>query len=540
MSNQPELSELDVAALDPAARALLEEFLGVQHEILRAAETGAISSYTPYPHQLRLHQAQETSRYLLGANKIGKSWFIAQEVRYFARGEHPYRKLNGPAKLIWCCCPTEELMMMYQFPEVKAALGPDMIQEIKMGAHPRIRCKNGCLILFKYYAQGARAFPTAGADLICFDEEPTWAIFEECWARRSTRELNFIGAITTVGGKTPFIKKIVEGDMPNCRYETASIWDNPAIPDSEKRTFALGLKNNPVAYQIRVEGKILDVGGTTRFDANSLHYMQKIDVREPKARFFFDFENERWVQSDTGPLWIWEMPEKGFEYVIGGDVAEGLNVSESETDPVWDNTSLMILNRTYERVDAEYTAGNQEPGQIGDYILPRLHRLYNRAWANIELNNHGYTVVSHARKQMASRLWSPIKDQADKSQKPLQQLGSLMTTKSRRYAIDTLAQAVYERGVQLLKAEPDGGIEVPSGHAVREMMQFIRKPNGRIEHEDGEKDDRVFALAHAVVCHRGLPPPRVNRPPTIREQLRKIAMTDPRGERRVNWFKKIA
>lgn len=533
-------AQLDRAALDPEARALIEEYLGIQKEILAAADRGALSIYTPYPHQLRLHQASESSRYLLGANKIGKSWFIAQEVRYFARGEHPYRRLNGPAKLIWCCCPTEELMLMYQFPEVKAALGTDFIQDIKMGAHPRILCKNGCLILFKYYAQGARAFPTAGVDLICFDEEPPWAVFEECWARRSTRELNFIGAITTIGGKTPFIKRIVDGEMPDCRYETASIFDNPAIPDSEKKRFADGLRKDPVAYRIRVLGEVLDVGGTTRFDANSLYLMDKVDVREPIARFRYDFDNLRWVQDETGPLWIWEMPEDEHEYVIGGDVAEGLNVSESETDPVWDNTSLQVMNRTYERIVAEYTVGNQEPGQIGEHILPSLHRLYGKAWANIELNNHGYTVVSEARKKMANRLWSPIKDHADKAQKPLQQLGSLMTSKSRKYAIDCLAQAIYERGQALKYPDKEGGLEVLSGHTLREMMQFVRKSNNRVEHADGEKDDRVFACAHAVVCHRGLPPPKIRRPPTIQEQLRKIAMSRPKNERRVQWFRKIA
>lgn len=523
------LAPFDVAALSPENRGLIEEFLATQAAILRAAETGSLSTYIPYPHQLRLHQAIQTSRFLLGANKIGKSYFLSQEVRYFALGEHPYRDLHGPAKLIWCCCPTEELMLMYQFPEVKAALGSENIRDIKMGAHPRIICKNGCIILFKYYAQGARAFPTAGVDLICFDEEPSWAIFEECWVRRSTRTLHIIGAITTVGGLTPLITKIVQGELPDCHYETASLDDNPAIPPEERERVKKGFRNNPVAYAIRVEGKILAVGGTTRFDANALYAMQREDVCDPIARFDFDFDSERWIQVDTGPFWIWELPEDGNEYCIGGDVAEGLNVSESDTDPIWDNTSLAVLHRTNKRFVAEFTSGGIEPGKIGDYILPRVASLYNRAWANIEINNHGYTVVSHARHRMPGRLWSPIRDEADPTRKPLQQLGSLMTGKSRRYAIDSIAQEIVDRS-----------IEIPSGHAVREMMQFIRKANGRIEHADGEHDDRVFAYAHAIVCHRGLPPPRVKRPPTIQEQLREIALQSKGQYRQTQYFRKIA
>ena len=527
-----DLADVDLTQYAPDERAIVEEFLAVQDAILRAAETGAISTYIPYPHQERLHESLCTSRFLLGANRIGKSKFLVNEVRWFAIGEHPYRKLDGPAKLIWCCCPTEELMLMYQFPEVKAALGGEggeYIERVLMGAHPRIILKNGCIILFKYYAQAQRAFPSAGVDLIAFDEEPPWAIYEECTARRSARILNMIGAITTIGGLTPFITKIVNNGIADCHYETARLDDNPAIPPEEREKFKYSLRDNPVAYAIRVEGKILAVGGTTRFDANALWAMQKEDVKDPLARFDFDYENERWVQTDTGPLWIWNWPDDEHEYCIGGDIAEGLNVSESDVDPVWDNTSLMVLNRITRRFDCEFTAGNVEPGKIGDYILPRISSLYNRAWANIEINNHGYTVVSHARKQMGGRLWSPIKDQATKDQKPMQALGTLMSTKSRKAAIDALAVEIVDRSVV-----------IPSGHAVREMMQFIRKANGRIEHADGEHDDRVFGCAHAVTCDRGLPPPRIHKKLTEKDRLRQIAFSKPKTQRRTQWFRKIA
>jgi len=524
-----DLAGFDPSTLDPETRAILEEYLGTQEAILEAAELGNLNVYTPYKHQLRLHQAMETLRFLLGANRIGKSWFLAQEIRYFALGEHPYRHLRGPARLIWACCPTEELMLMYQFPSVRKAIGEQNIKEVKLGAHPRIILKNGCIILFKYYAQGPKAFPSAGVDLIALDEEPNWAIFEECLARRSTRELNIIGAITTVGGLTPLIQKIVNNELPNCMYTTAKLDDNPAIPLEEREAMKQALKNNPVAYRIRVLGEILPVGGSTRFDANAMYEMQLKYVRDPIARFSFDMTHQRWVQGDTGPLWVWELAKPGHEYCIGGDVAEGLNVSESDVDPVWDNTSLFVFDRNDRKFVAEYTCGNQEPGDIGDLILPRLHSLYNRAYANIELNLHGYTVVTMARRHMSSRLWSPIEDETKRLQKPLQALGSLMTGKSRTHAIDVLARELSDRT-----------FEIYSGHAVREMMTFVKKANGRVEHQDGCHDDRVFALAHTLVCDNGLPPPKLRRPPTEREELRKWALARPRRERRVNWFRRIA
>lgn len=539
---------IDLASLTARDRAVLEEYLGTKEAILRLADSGVISDYAPYPHQLRLHEAPESTRFLLGANKMGKSWFLRQEGRWFGLREHPFREVGEP-QLIWACCPTEELSMMYQQPEFIQAIGWDNIAEYRRGAHPMLVLRNGCTVLFKYYAQGPKAFPTASVDLICFDEEPQWPIWQECWARRGTRPLNIVGAITTVGGMTPLITAITTpGQLPSCHYETASIWDNPAISDEEKERFAAGYKHDPVMYAIRVEGKIMPVGGTGRFDPNALMEIQRTDVRDPKVRLDFDFANKQWVQKDDGPLWIWELPEPGHEYVIGGDIAEGINIGQSDIDPIWDNTSLAILGRTYRSFCAEYTVGNVEPAAIGEEILPRLSDMFNGAWANIEINNHGYTVVSAARHKMPNRLWSPVKDRADTQQKPLRKLGTLMSDKSRRFAIDTLAQEIHERS-----------IEVPSGHAVQEMMQFVRKANNRVEHQEGSKDDRVFAYAHAVVCDRGLPQPRVKRAASVAEQMRLMGMArrnawnvstandlglsrgghPPPQQKRIQWFRKI-
>lgn len=531
----------DASALRPDQRAILEEYLGTQQELLRAIETGALSAYTPYPHQLRLHEAAENTRFLLGANKIGKTWFLNEEIRWYALGEHPYRNLPGPAKLIWACCPTEELMLMYQFPGVRAAIGEENIAEIKMGPHPRIILKNGCKILFKYYAQGARAFPSASVDLVALDEEPTLTIFHEIWARRGTGELNIIGAITTVGGMTPFIQRIVKGTtpkggalvrseiLPDCVYTTAHIDENPAIPESERKKFKEGYKNDPVMYRIRCLGEILDVGGECRFDKNALQWMQDNDAKDPIARLDFDFDDERWVQTDHGRLWVWKFPEKGHEYVIGGDTAEGLNVSESEADPVWDNTVLQIFDRNTREFVAEYTSGDIEPGKIGEYILPRLHRSYNRGKANIEINYHGYTVVTIARKQMGSYLWSPIEDRTERGPVPDSRMGTLVSSKNRSFAIDVLAEAIHDRDITIY-----------SGHTIQEMMQFVRKANRRVEHQDGAKDDRVFAAMHALVCDRDLPPPKLRRPQTEHETLRKLATEIPKQRRRVQWFRKVA
>lgn len=515
--------------LSPQDRALLEEFLGTQEALLKAASTGAITTYTPQNHQLPFHQSPCSNRWFVGANRTGKTWACYQEIRWFALGEHPYRDLP-PAKLIWVVCPTAELSTLYHQPGVIEAIGWDNIREYKRGAIPMLILKNGCQIVFKYYSQGPKAFPSAGVDLVFCDEEPPWPIFEEMWSRRSAgRTLNIIGANTMVLGFTWIYDYVIQKRLPDTDWFSASLDDNLFISEQERERMKAGLKNNKTMYAIRVEGKILPVGGMMRFDAGVLAKMFQKGIREPKARFDFDFEHERWVQNEEGRLSIYDMPIPGHEYVMGVDVAEGLNISYSDAEPVFDETSCQILNRTYRRFDADYTAGDIEPVDIGKYIVPRLHLLFNNCKVNIELNLHGHTVAGFARDHCRSALWSPTADRAAKGPRQVRRLGTLISSTSRRFMIDVFADAISNEDV-----------EIPSGPTLQQCMGFVKKANGRVEHQDGMKDDRVFACGHALVCDRDLPAPTVVRPETIRDQLRKIATATNQKERKLQWWRKVS
>lgn len=522
-----QLDDRALVGLDPKAKAVLEEWLAVKAAIVKAADMGAFNVYQPQPYQMPFHQSTATNRWFFGANRTGKTLVCYNEIRWFALGCHPYRKIN-PAKLIWVCCPTEELAKLYHFPAIKRILGDENIAKTTEGAHKTILLTNGCLIVFKYYAQGAKAFPSAGADLIFCDEEPPWPVFEEIWSRRSTGTLNIIGANTMVKGFTWMYEKVVQRQLPDTEWWTAKLDDNQFIPAEERERMKQGLLQNPTMFKIRVEGAIIPVGGGLRFNADALEWMLT-KVKEPMARYSYDIEHGRWVQNPEGQLCVWNPPEEGYQYAMGVDVSEGLNVSYTDDEPIWDNSSIQILNRHTRQFDAEWTAGATEPGHIGQHILPILSKMFNDAWANVELNLHGFTVVSHAKEIMEGRLWSPNTNEADWIQKPLRKYGTLLTGTNRRLMIDTLAQEVYERT-----------IKVPSGHLVHEMLNLVNKPNGKVEHREGYHDDRVFAAGHAIMMDRKLPPPRKTHKATERDKLRKWARDmESRGEK-VNYFKKIA
>jgi hypothetical protein len=335
-------------------------------------------------------------------------------------------------------------------------------------------------------------------------------------------KLDIIGGATMIQGLTWLYDKVVQMNLPSTAYVRARLDDNPFLLPEERQMLKDGVTG--IMRRIRVDGEILAVGGSMRFDADQLDRWMK---RKAEAKLVAYRAHGRWVGDDSGPLTLYELPIEGHEYVIGGDVAEGLNTNYTDVEPEWDQTSLQIMDRSTRIVIGDYTVGNEEPGYIGEEVLPALSDWFFRAKCNIELNNHGHTVVWAASKKIRNRLHSPPPDRTVRRKRMSSKRGFETTVKSRNYAIDMLASEIEQSGPRRPKA-PDGsylpvGIEILNPVTIRQCMTFIRKPNGRIEHQDGCKDDRVIALALAVVCDRDLPAIRVHRPLTDAQTLRRDA-----------------
>ncbi|MEG0398434.1 MAG: hypothetical protein RR656_05035, partial [Cetobacterium sp.] len=103
-----------------------------------------------------------------------------------------------------------------------------------------------------------------------------------------------------------------------------------------------------------------------------------------------------------GDIEIYENPLPGERYVIGSDVAEGLDEA--------DNSSFFILNvRTGEEVaNGEYTLTPDNHARV----LDKYSRMYNNSLIAVERNNHGHSVLNTLRNECKStlRLYIPEKD----------------------------------------------------------------------------------------------------------------------------------
>ena len=208
-----------------------------------------------------------------------------------------------------------------------------------------------------------------------------------------------------------------------------------------------------------------------------------------------------------GRLKIWRRPAPGAHYVIGVDVAEGIEVGQGSREH--DNSCIQVLRRVsadprtataqqgehdlppgmaWERLEqAACWTGKIDPDALADVVLC-LARHYNNAFVGVEANNHGLTTLTALKGRYPYLYQREFFDERGRHR--TQKLGWLTTMSTRPVLLDALRRAVRERALLL----HDTG-------TLAECMTFVFDRNGRMAAQEGCFDDRVFALAIAVQMH---------------------------------------
>ena len=176
---------------------------------------------------------------------------------------------------------------------------------------------------------------------------------------------------------------------------------------------------------------------------------------------------------------IWKKPQPNHSYVIGADVAEGIEIDGAPADDLHDYSAADILDRdTGEQVACFHARAT--PDEFGRQ-LAIAGQFYNNAYVAVE-NNGGYG--QHVLTVMKENEEYPLGQlHIDRN---TQKLGWTTTKPNRKPLCSQLDMSI--RGKELF-------VNCPA--SVREMKSFVVKPDGRIEGGNGAKDDRVFSLAIA-------------------------------------------
>lgn len=176
------------------------------------------------------------------------------------------------------------------------------------------------------------------------------------------------------------------------------------------------------------------------------------------------------------PLKIFEMPVIGREYVIGGDVAEGLERGDYSVAEVVDVQSMKTVARW---------RGHIDPDKFGE-VIGALGTYYNHALIGVEVNNHGLTTIQKLRDTFYTNLYKRDKGYDEDFEEPTSNLGWKTDVRTKRIMIDDLIRLVREHKNE----DPD---EV----FVNEAFSYVRDERGRMNAETGSHDDTVMAKAIA-------------------------------------------
>lgn len=205
------------------------------------------------------------------------------------------------------------------------------------------------------------------------------------------------------------------------------------------------------------------------------------------GRPYFDIElldilinknkNIKFESKYDGEIEIFEQPQRNVQYVIGSDVAEGLELGDS-------STFIILRTDTLEEVaNGEYKAKPDEHG----LLLECWARKYNNDFIGVERNNHGHSTLNTL---MNDCKYSNIyieKTLDKKFNKEIEKPGWSTNLKSKYIMLDDLDSALRNEEIII--------------RSVRTLKQLreIQKEDGKVN-TNGK--DRVIAAAIAYQMYK--------------------------------------
>ena len=217
--------------------------------------------------------------------------------------------------------------------------------------------------------------------------------------------------------------------------------------------------------------------GRTVFDVDDL--VKKIHPKEPMIGTLVTRSHSRdfeWIRNDSktalDPVFVWEMPDNQKSYVLGADVAEGLD---------WGDFSCAYVIEVSSGEVVACWHGHTPADLFGEEIF-KLAIWYNTALVGIESNNHGLTTITALRRMGYKRIFRRRRVNSTKGNTPMTEYGWHTNKATKPLMIDELAKSVR-----------DESLIVYCAGALGEMRTYVRDERGAMG--GSPYDDRVMALA---------------------------------------------
>lgn len=186
-------------------------------------------------------------------------------------------------------------------------------------------------------------------------------------------------------------------------------------------------------------------------------------------------------ENPKGYLKIWKEPVKGHDYVIGVDVAEGLEMNQTgEKDNRTDFSSAYVLDKKSAELVASWH-GRMAGDQLG-HAMDLLGRYYYTAFIGVERNHQGLLPLVTLRDLNYPKLYYQEKIGLDADK---------ITPKLGWYTDRFTRPLMIEEGGRWLR---EGRVTIYDDQLIDEMMSFVRYPDGQGRGAQGAFDDRVISF----------------------------------------------
>lgn len=248
--------------------------------------------------------------------------------------------------------------------------------------------------------------------------------------------------------------------------------------------------------------------GTVYFDARKIQeYIIKAEKHKDTGDISMVDEYPMFTKSDIGKIKLWERPEEYKSYVIGGDVAEGIEGGDYSILTVIDNESCKTVAKFKDRLPPDEMA----------IIAYALGMWYNKAYMAIEANKDGLWVNTELLRMQYPNMY--FREELDDIMLPVKRKVGFLTGTNRPHILSELKR--------MLNTETEIWNNVDF---LRECNTFFRNKVGRPEALSGKNDDEVMAYAIAFEVRRNAPQafdrpkpePKQGSREAIRERLKQL------------------
>lgn len=238
--------------------------------------------------------------------------------------------------------------------------------------------------------------------------------------------------------------------------------------------------NNPEWFMAqeypRNEDEAFLKSGHAVFD---LDMLSKLPVQKPLVGTMHKSPgNLGFTEARNGPLKVWEHPDSMDAYVIGADVAEGLEWGDFSSAHVVSCRTGLTVAHYHAHVEADV---------FGERLY-ELGQWYGGALMGVEVNNHGLSTLHALRRLQYPRIYFR-NTLNQKTNRQTNEMGWRTTKATKGLLVDELGMAVRT-----------GELIVWDEHTIAEMKQYVRDEKGGMA--GSPFDDRVISLGIANMMRR--------------------------------------